>query len=196
MKMMLKVLSLAAILAASAHAALADQIIGDILLSGPGEFTVSGHAPNLVGSFTDLTGTKSVTNADDAPFTDFMGAPSGDIVFGNFKTTDGPGDVIVKITLASGETLSFTESSFGPVGPKTGSSGGSVLIQGTIADTGGAITYTPAQGVLDFSENGLLLNFTDDALSNVPAVPEPSSLMLLGTGLLTAVGVARRKFKA
>jgi hypothetical protein len=201
MKTMLKILSLAAILAASAPVALADNINGSIDLSGAGHFTAS------TDTFTATSGAGSVTSATGTPFLDFFtGAPSVTIVFDNFTTSEATGLPIFSIKLTSGpnagETLSFTESSFGAVtaaDPAEGE-GASVDITGIIADTGTATTtYTPVAGTLDFSENGFNVSFTEDSLvtggGKLSSAPEPGGLVLLGTGLLTAVGVARRKLK-
>lgn len=47
-------------------------------------------------------------------------------------------------------------------------------------------------GDYSFDSTGLSLNIT----TNVSAIPEPSSLMLFGTGILGVAGAVRRRFKA
>jgi hypothetical protein len=200
MKTMLKVLSLAVIMAASAPLALADTLSGGISLSGPGSFSISGGVGTLTvneGPFTK----NSVNSVNNAPFTDFFNATSSQITFDSFSTNEGTPAEIFNINLGTGEELTFTATGFSDLLPASGATAGSVKIDGTITVVNDGIsTSASASGTLDFSENGGDMNFTEGTNTtpgnSVTTTPEPGSLFLLGTGLLTVVGAARRKFNA
>jgi hypothetical protein len=66
----------------------------------------------------------------------------------------------------------------------------SVLLDGPQLFTGSLTTPTFTPGTYD-----LTLDSTGSAVSlTIGSTPEPSSLVLLGTGILGAAGLARRKF--
>jgi hypothetical protein len=95
---------------------------------------------------------------------------------------------------AGGDTLYFYATSFGSIVASSTSSEGSVDLFGYYTD-GGA--FSNASGELDIAANGLNNNFTED-LTATPTVvtPEPSSLFLLGTGLLGGAGMLMRRYRS
>jgi len=58
-----------------------------------------------------------------------------------------------------------------------------------------SLTATPINSLTDFVDPSVSIDVVPPVVTP-PAVPEPSSLVFLGTGLMTVIGAARRKFKA
>jgi hypothetical protein len=184
MKKLMQILFVGTMLAASAPLALASSITGSLGIAGSDTFTSTGidfTSPGVVISASgDLAGLAFQPVTLDS--FSFNSSADGKTLF---TIVDGNQTLTFDIT---GITSSGTNSSLGYANETVAGTG--VLTDDVLGDP---TDFTPTAGTFTLSTNSN--GSTTFALDASPAAvtPEPSSLLLLGTGLASAAGMLNRK---